>query len=308
MVLQEMTFLMALHLIGLLVTLWSSSPSLATPLPFNISLEGSAEGEELDSLIDTPSPPATSGPASESSTTSHGSTHVEHFLLSQMVHFLQDNLFLILVLFTLFITIFLILCCACILSRKRKINAYYPSSFPSKMYVDQGDKTGGTKLFNELPEKPSNRQQAEPLDSSKKLHHDIMKAAKNLHTLSKPPMGEREGKDPTQISAAAEKSHEVNVQAVGEIIEKDNQPSNPPELSEEEVCQLSVNEAQQSSCSEQSEILPEQTGLKKDDESFTGAESPSGQGHSQAQQEEDRQEDSIVTLSIPLITGEKTAF
>lgn len=121
-------------------------------------------------------------------------------------------------------------------------------------------------------------------------------------------MGEREGKDPTQISAAAEKSHEVNVQAVGEIIEKDNQPSNPPELSEEEVCQLSVNEAQQSSCSEQSEILPEQTGLKKDDESFTGAESPSGQGHSQAQQEEDRQEDSIVTLSIPLITGEKTAF
>uniref|UniRef100_A0A673VVN9 Transmembrane protein 119b n=1 Tax=Salmo trutta TaxID=8032 RepID=A0A673VVN9_SALTR len=247
------------------------SPSLATPLPFNISLEGSAEGEELDSLINTPSPPATSGPASESSTTSHGSTHVEHFLLSQMVHFLQDNLFLILVFFTLFITIFLILCCACIMSRKRKINAYYPSSFPSKMYVDQGDKTGGTKLFNEVPEKPSNRQQAEPVDSSKKLHHDIMKAAKNLH--------------PTQIS-----------------------PSNPPELSEEEVCQLSVNEAQQSSCPEQSEILPEQTGLKKDDESFTGAESPSGQGHSQAQQEEDRQEDSIITLSIPLITGEKTAF
>uniref|UniRef100_A0A8C7T998 Transmembrane protein 119 n=1 Tax=Oncorhynchus mykiss TaxID=8022 RepID=A0A8C7T998_ONCMY len=227
---STMTFLMALNLIGLLVTLWSSSPSLATPLPFNISLEGSAEGEELDSLIDTPSPPATSGPALESSTTSHGSTHVEHLLLRQMVHFLQDNLFLILVFFTLFITIFLILCCACIMSRKRKINAYYPS---------------------------------------KKLHHDIMKAAKNLRTLSKPPLGEQEGKDPTQISAAAEKSHEVNVQAVGEIIEKDNQPSNPPELSEEEVCQLSVNEAQHSSCLEQSEIFPEQTGLKKDDESFT---------------------------------------
>uniref|UniRef100_A0A8C8IYP7 Transmembrane protein 119 n=1 Tax=Oncorhynchus tshawytscha TaxID=74940 RepID=A0A8C8IYP7_ONCTS len=229
---STMTFLMELHLIGLLVTLWSSSPSLATPLPFNISLEGSAEGEELDILIDTPSPPATSGPASESSTTSHGSTHVEHFLLSQMVHFLQDNLFLILVLFTLFITIFLILCCAYIMSRKRKINAYYPSSFPSKMY---------------LPEKPSNRQQAEPVDSSKKLHHDIMKAAS----------GKRGKRPHTDI----------------------------------------FNEAQHSSCPEQSEILPEQT-----------AESPSGQGHSQAQHEKDRQEDSTVTPSIPLITGEKTAL
>uniref|UniRef100_A0A8C7SDG6 Transmembrane protein 119b n=1 Tax=Oncorhynchus mykiss TaxID=8022 RepID=A0A8C7SDG6_ONCMY len=171
------------------VMLWSSSPSLATPLPFNISLEGSAEGEELGSLIPTPYSPTTSGPASESPTTSDGSTHIEHFLLSQMVHFLQENMLLILVASILFITIFLILCCACIMSRKRKVNAYYPSSFPSKMY--------------------------------------------NLRTPSKPPLGEREGNNPTQIAAAAEKSPDVNVQAEGEIIEKDNEPSNAPEQSEE---------------------------------------------------------------------------
>ncbi|XP_041754032.1 transmembrane protein 119b [Coregonus clupeaformis] len=303
-----MTFLMALHLIGLSVMLWSSSPSLATPLPFNISLEGSAEGEELGSLIPTPSPPATSGPASESPTTSDGSTHVEPFLLSLMVHFLQENMLLILVASILFITIFLILCCACIMSRKRKVNAYYPSSFPSKMYVDQRDKTGGTKLFNEVPEKPSNGQQAEPMDSSKQLQQDIMRAAKNLRTPSKPPLGEREGNNPTQIAAAAEKSPEVNVQAEGEIIEKDNEPSIPPEQSEEEVCQLSDSEAQHCSCPKQPEILPGHIGLTEDDESLTRAALPSGPGHSQAQQEGDSQEDSTVTQSIPLITGEKTAF
>uniref|UniRef100_A0A674EVH5 Transmembrane protein 119b n=1 Tax=Salmo trutta TaxID=8032 RepID=A0A674EVH5_SALTR len=183
--LPEMTFLMALHLISLSVMLWSSSPSLATPLPFTISFEGSAEEEELGSLIPTPSSPTTSDPASESPTTSDGSTHIEHFLLSQIVHFLQENMLLILVASILFITIFLILCCACIMSRKRKVNAYYPSSFPSKMY--------------------------------------------NLRTPSKPPLGEREGNNPTQIAAAAEKSPDVNVQAEGEIIEKDNEPSNAPD-------------------------------------------------------------------------------
>ncbi|XP_013986080.2 transmembrane protein 119 [Salmo salar] len=303
-----MTFLMALHLISLSVMLWSSSPSLATPHPFNISLEGSAEEEELGSLIPTPSSPTTSDPASESPTTSDGSTHIEHFLLSQMVHFLQENMLLILVASILFITIFLILCCACIMSRKRKVNAYYPSSFPSKMYVDQRDKTGCTKLFNEVPEKPSNGQQAEPVDSSKQLQQDIMRAAKNLRTPSKPPLGEREGNNPTQIAAAAENSPDVNVQAEGEIIEKDNEPSNPAEQSEEEVCQLSDSEAQHHSCPKQPEILPGQIGLTEEDESLTRAELPSGPGHSQAKQEGDRQENSTVTQSIPLITGEKTAF
>ncbi|KAL0965639.1 hypothetical protein UPYG_G00283840 [Umbra pygmaea] len=304
-VLREMTFLMALHLIGLSVTLWSS-PCLATPLLRNMLLEGSAEGEELGSLIPTPFATASNGPASESSTDSSGSTQVQKSLLNLMVDFLQENMLLILVASILFITVFLILCCACIMSRKHKVNAYYPSSFPSKMYVDARDKSGDAKLFNEVPWKPTNQQQAEPTDSSKQLQEDIMRATKNLRTASKPSLAERQEKDPGQT--AVDRSPDVKVQAEGENIEavEVNEPSNVPEQ-REEICQLSDIEVQESSCSEQPDTLPEQTVPEKEDESLPGGESTLVPVQLQANQEEDRQ-DSTVTQSIPLITGEKTAF
>ncbi|XP_010875882.1 transmembrane protein 119b [Esox lucius] len=296
---------MALHLIGLSVTLWSS-PSQATPLWLNMSLEGSAEAEDQDSLIPNLSTTATVGPASESSTTLDGSTHVELSLLDQMVQFLQDNMLLIMVASILFITIFLILCCACIMSRKRKVNAYYPSSFPSKMYVDQRDKRGDAKLFNEVPERLCNKEQAEPMDSSKQLQEDIMRATKNLRTPSKPSLVRQQEKDITPIAVA--KTPEVTVPAEGEYTENVNEPSNPPpEPSEDEGCQVSDSEAQPMSCPGQPETLPEETGLKMDDESLTGAQTTFVPEQLQAKQEDDR-EDTTVTQSIQLITGEKTAF
>ncbi|XP_040013738.1 transmembrane protein 119b [Xiphias gladius] len=172
---------MALHHIGLAAVFCISS-SLATPLPFYSSLEGSTDEEELSNL--TSSLP-TSHPFSEYQTIPVRPIHVETDFLSQLVNFLEENKLLILVAATFILLVFFIICGAIFMSRRRKVNAYYPSSFPSKMYVDHRDKTGGAKLFKEMPEKPAPEQESEPVDSHKQLQADIMKAAKSLRTLNK---------------------------------------------------------------------------------------------------------------------------
>nr|XP_020441374.1 transmembrane protein 119 [Monopterus albus] len=173
---------MALHPIGLCVVFCLSS-TLATPLPFYSTAEGSTDEEEPG--IFTSSQPTSSSQVSEYQTTPVGPTPVETYFLGQVVKFLEENMFLIIVAATLILLVFLIICGAITLSRRRKVTAYYPSSFPSKMYVDHRDKTGGTKLFNEVPGKPTSEQESEPVDSHKQLQADIMKAAKSLRTPNK---------------------------------------------------------------------------------------------------------------------------
>ncbi|KAM9841675.1 transmembrane protein 119b [Aulostomus maculatus] len=185
---------MALRVIGLAAAVCISS-SLATPLPFYSSLEGSADEEELNNS--TSSLP-TENPRSEYQTTTPvGPTHLDPDFLSDLVSFLEENMLLILVAATLILVAFLIICGAIFMSRRRKVNAYYPSSFPSKMYVDHRDKTGGAKPFNEVPEKPAPEQASEPVDSHKQLQADIMRAAKSLRTPNKS-VDAAEGSEPSQ--------------------------------------------------------------------------------------------------------------
>uniref|UniRef100_A0A665W7X4 Transmembrane protein 119b n=2 Tax=Echeneis naucrates TaxID=173247 RepID=A0A665W7X4_ECHNA len=172
---------MAFQQIGLCVV-FSISSSLATPLPFDNFLEGSTDEEELYNLT---SPLPTSFPFSEYQTASVGLTIVETDILSQIVNFLEENMLLILVAATFILLVLLIICGAIFMSRRQKVNAYYPSSFPSKMYVDRRDKTGGIKPFNEVPEKPAPEQETEPVDSHRQLQADIMRAAKSLRTPNK---------------------------------------------------------------------------------------------------------------------------
>lgn len=189
---------MALHHIALCV-LFGISCSLAKPSITDSPLEGSTEEEDLNHFSSSVS---TSNLFSESQTTTVGPTHVEPDVLSQAVRFLEENKLLILVSSTFILLVVLIISGAIFMSRRRKVNAYYPSSFPSKMYVDRRDKIGGAQVFNEVPEKPEAEQEAEPVDSHKQLQEDIARAAKSLRTPTKP-VDAAKGSDHSQNAVEA---------------------------------------------------------------------------------------------------------
>lgn len=171
----------SLRLIGLSAALCIGS-SLATPLSPYSSVEGSADEEEFHTITSS-LPPRT--PSSPYQTTPAGPTHVDTDFLRGVVSFLKENMFLIIVAATFTLLIFFIICGAILMSRRRKVNAYYPSSFPSKMYVDHRDKSGGVRPFHEVADTPAAEQEQEPVTSHQQLHADIMRAAKSLRTPNK---------------------------------------------------------------------------------------------------------------------------
>lgn len=278
---------MALRLIGLFVVFCTSS-GLAAPLPLYSPLEGSTDEEDFSNLT---SFQPTINSSSDYQTTPVGPTHVETDFLSQVVNFLQENMLLILVAGSFILLVFLIICGAIFMSRRRKVNAYYPSSFPSKMYVDHKDKTGGAKLFNEVPEKPAPEQESEPVDSHKQLQADIMRAAKSLRTPNKS-VDAAEGSDPGH--KVADHSPEDSSKPDGSI--PDQQLPSLPE--EKELCELSDSEAAAAAGSP--ELAPSEQPFPEEDDSQEplagrSLRPPSLHIHNDS-------------ATLQLIAGEKTAF
>ncbi|XP_037607802.1 transmembrane protein 119b [Sebastes umbrosus] len=280
---------MALHLIGLCVVFCIGSSS-ATPRPFYGLLEGSTDEEELTIL--TSSLP-TSNISTEYQTTPAGPTHVETDFLNRVVDFLEENMLLILVAGSFVLLVFLIICGAIVMSRRRKVNAYYPSSFPSKMYVDDRDKTGGAKLFNEVPEKAVPEQESEPVDSHKQLQADIMRAAKRLRTPNKS-VDAAEGSDPSK--KVADHSPEDSSQPDGSIL--DQQLPTLPE--EKELGELSDSEAAATAAAGSPELNPPEQLHPEEDES---QELPTGRSLRPSSLHIHND-----SATLQLIAGEKTAF
>ncbi|CAJ1070552.1 transmembrane protein 119b [Xyrichtys novacula] len=279
---------MASHLTSLCLVFCLGS-GLATPLPSFSLLEGSTDEEELTNSTSPLTYLVFS--TSEYQTTPASPTHVETEFLSQVKDFMEENMLLILVASSFILLFFLIVCGAIFMSRRRKVNAYYPSSFPSKMYVDHRDKTGGAKLFNEVPEKAAPEQEVQIVDSHKQLQADIMRAAKSLRTPNKSAaaaVAAADGGDPSQKEA--DQSPEACSKQEGSIL--DQQLSSLPE--ETEPCELPESEKAAAGCTE---LKPPEQQDDDSKEPLTGTSlrPPSLHIHNDS-------------ATLQLIAGEKTAF
>ncbi|CAL8321108.1 unnamed protein product [Lota lota] len=285
---------MAPHGIGLSLALWSGSSS-AAPFPFQILAEGSATEEETGTSAPGPSQLTTrSSTLSDYQTTpTGGQTDGVATTLEQFVEFLQSNLLYIFAGASVALFVLLIVCIAVILKRKLRINAYYPCSFPSKMYVEQTDKAGGVKRFDQVPQKASGGQQSEPVDSSQRLQQDIMRAAKGLRTPNKQPP---RGGEATHVNPSLETT-DGNL-----LVEK--APANLPE--EDETSRPSETEASDEETHER-EISPKQTGQQDVDLE----DSPRSGADPSLVQPDHRPASQLIQCDSPalqLITGEKTSF
>ncbi|XP_070618656.1 transmembrane protein 119 [Erythrolamprus reginae] len=226
------------------------SPFCASRSIQNLVLE---EGEGSGGSEESPHEP-TSARATLSASPTSGSLVVDSVngtlhsfnLLDGIVNFFQTYMLLILVVGSLLLIFLSIVCAAVITQQKHKASAYYPSSFPKKKYVDQSDKAGGAKSFSEVPEKPTDEGQEEPVDSTKQLQADILAAAQNLKSPTKvvmangksgpmedPPLeGKEEGaqKEGGEESSSKEEEEEEEEKEEGEE-KSPTEAELPPEMS-----------------------------------------------------------------------------
>uniref|UniRef100_A0A8C8RYY9 Transmembrane protein 119 n=1 Tax=Pelusios castaneus TaxID=367368 RepID=A0A8C8RYY9_9SAUR len=126
-------------------------------------------------------------------------------IFDKIVNFFKEYTLLIIVVGSLVFLLLFIVCAAAIVRQKHKGSAYYPSSFPKKKYVDQNDRLGGAKAFNEVPEKVPVAHPEEPVDSSKQLQADILAAAQNLKSPAKGTLANGDG---TKIEGKPPKEQE----------------------------------------------------------------------------------------------------
>uniref|UniRef100_A0A3Q1F7B3 Transmembrane protein 119b n=1 Tax=Acanthochromis polyacanthus TaxID=80966 RepID=A0A3Q1F7B3_9TELE len=257
----------------------SSTPMSVSTDPPSSTVSNSSAGV-LNPRIPKRIPVPTFSPAPA---TTAAPRHDKDFL-KELVVFLEENKLLILVVGTLLLLVFLVICGSIFMSRRRKVNAYYPCSFPSKMYVDQRDKTGGAKPFNEVQEKAAAEQESEPVDSHKQLQADIMRAARSLRTPNKS-ADAVERSDPTQ--KVAEDSSKPDVCVLDQQL-----PSLPEE---KELCEVPESEAAAAAESSPSEQLhPEK---EDSQEPSTGKSLRPSSLHIHND-----------SATLQLIAGEKTAF
>ncbi|TRY83611.1 hypothetical protein DNTS_022094, partial [Danionella cerebrum] len=271
---------------GLSIILLTRHAVNATPVILNDSVEGSGQWEsEIRELTPTPSNPSFLNESVKSTSKP---------FLNQVVDFLQQNYLPIIVISTLVLLTMTVLCSAAILSRRRKVSTYYPCAFPSKMYVDERDKTGGGHLFSEVPEKTMGICSEEPVNSAKQLQEDIMLATKNLRTPVKSPWKDKDETSKEQKPANDEEQAK-------RIQEKNWDSPEDNATKESSVEKISPNRSQDSlSSSGMEKTDPEESGPPEE------SKHPSSLENLKIQEDTLKQE--AANSGSAFISEEKTAF
>ncbi|XP_038558606.1 transmembrane protein 119 [Micropterus salmoides] len=166
----------------------------ATPLFYNVSMDGSGDEAELELLFPTSFSTrapvlitASTGAPTLTNTITTTMIRLKDFVLTRVVDFLQENLLIIIVVTSLLIVMVFIICCASAMSQKRKLEAYKP--LPNSPRKNAADKTGGRKNSSELQDRPF-----VAVDHVKRVQTQSMASPKNLRTPSKALVGEK-GRD-----------------------------------------------------------------------------------------------------------------
>ncbi|KAG8455694.1 hypothetical protein GDO86_001765 [Hymenochirus boettgeri] len=131
-------------------------------------------------------------------------------ILDSITQFLKEYKLLAIVVGTLIVVFIVMVCGAVIMSHKQKASAYYPASFSQKEYVNQNDKCGGTKAFNEIAEKAQDAKPEEVMDSTKQLQADILNAAQNLKSPTKGGSIKEEQKIQDEVKGSQEETGREN--------------------------------------------------------------------------------------------------
>lgn len=223
-----------------LLSLWCSVCH-ATPLFYNVSMDGSGDEAELELLfptsVSTRAPvhvTAATGPPTLTNTITTTMIRLKDFVLTRVVDFLQENLLIIIVVTSLLIVMVFIICCASAMSHKRKLEAYKPPPNPPRKYV--ADKTAGRKNSGDLQERPY------AVDHVKRVQTQSMASPKNLRVPSKALVGER-GRD----VRSSPRQEVRKVRAAEEVEKRREEPKHKEQAKHREEAQQSSGPSTSSS-------------------------------------------------------------
>ncbi|XP_078277669.1 transmembrane protein 119b [Rhinoraja longicauda] len=121
--------------------------------------------------IDTTDAALTSTLAVTASKSAHIGTVVKEFIMQYLTFIIIAAVALVLL---------LVLVCTVIFTRLSKGSAYYPSSYPTKKYVDKQDKRGSGKNFEEVAGTVGEEPKEDMVNTSEQLQSDILSASHNL--------------------------------------------------------------------------------------------------------------------------------
>ncbi|KAI4821197.1 hypothetical protein KUCAC02_029139 [Chaenocephalus aceratus] len=193
----------------------------ATPLFYNISMDGSGDEAELELLpisFTTRAPvlisAATGRPSLTATITNTITTtmiRLKDFVFTRVVDFLQEHLLIIIVVTSLLIVMVFIICCASAMSQKRKLEAYKPLPNSNKKLA--ASKTNAPKNSSEPVERPY------AVDHVKRVQTQSMASPKTMRQPSKALVGER-GRD-VRLSPRQEVR---KVQEVEEVEKRKEEP------------------------------------------------------------------------------------